>query len=971
MATAFLVLKNRAFSKLAAAVNDSTTTFTVAAGEGANFPSTYPFHLTVEDEIVSVTNRSTDTLTVVRAQQSTSAATHPNKAYIALNITAKSVTDLNTAVNTIEATVIGGEVLLADDKHVHLGTDSDITMLSRSTILNANTALTGVLVGTPVAQAIAANSLMIANVTASGDIAMYVNKGGHSQMVFWADGSTGGTAIMAASGQSVDAYIAGTKVLDMSATGLDIIPSSAGAYALRIAGTAILTSGEQAIYINTPLETVATNGIWITLGSTVTSGDLSGIRSRVTGNAASAGANVRGAYLEAKGGASKYAAMLEGALIHADYSAGSVTVSGDVRGLTVQISQGSGLNAANLYGILLNMQTRGDETITTDDVGLMIRNEAVGGNGRTMDAALKIAELNMGGGTNGFTDDIIFHKTSHIRDEVGYLTIYGTAGYVRIGDAGTSSQGLTSEDDLLVTGKLEVDGMAFFDGGIDLSGLESSGAITIKPSGDNDDYFTFATVSGVPSLYGTGAYLRIGDAATTSHSLASEDDLMVAGKLEVDGVAYLDGGATLGASLDANSQALSNVRNIVFNVDDVTSFSRDDLDNFIAFRGSSDAAGFGARVFMSGKSYALPSSILLQTPDAAGTGDVTRVRFHGNADIASVTWTAALQIGLKLGGALDVAGQNLDNVAIIYGNSTYLRIGDANTTQHSLAADDDLMVTGKLEVGGITYLDGALYLADNLFIAESAGADADVAGFGQLWVKNTTPNELWFTDDAGSDKHLAVFDADTGEMIVISNQTATIETANTPHAFTGLSTGDVQDFSFVAGITGAITAYADYSGTVAGTVKATCVGHGLVTNDIITIRGTTNYNGIFQITRIDDDNFYFTDTWVADDGASDFEMGDYLLAGTGTTGEYDLEWNSSVSEGGGAGSIVLFCPMQNTTILTKASAKRKFANNDVGSISGGGHIAITVADRIWFTHQSDGTNDLTVNLMNLRLSRLA
>ncbi len=355
-----------------------------------------------------------------------------------------------------------------DDILFTLGTNTDIGMVNRSTILGANTGLAGIAVGTPVAQAVAANSLLIGNVTASGDIALYVNKGGASQQVFWADGSSGDTAIMASSGQSVDAYIAGTKVLDMSATGLDIIPSSAGAFALRIAGTAILTSGEQAIYINTPLETVATNGIWITLGSTVTSGDLTGIRSRVTGNATSAGANVRGAYLEAKVGAGKFAAMLEGALIHADYSAiGAGTISGDVRGLTVQISQGTGLTAANLYGILLNIQTRGNESITSDDVGLMIRNEAVGGNGRAMDSAIKVAELNMGGvdgfvlgmdlsGTAITTADIKLHHGSTFLDTADYLTIKAPTGkYTRFGDATTTQYGLNSEDDALVTGELE------------------------------------------------------------------------------------------------------------------------------------------------------------------------------------------------------------------------------------------------------------------------------------------------------------------------------------------------------------------------------------------------------------------------------------------------------------------------------------------------------------------------------------
>lgn len=70
--------------------------------------------------------------------------------------------------------------------------------------------------------------------------------------------------------------------------------------------------------------------------------------------------------------------------------------------------------------------------------------------------------------------------------------------------------------------------------------LYSAGTIKIMASGDTDDYFTLATVSGIPTIYGTGAYLRIGDAAITSRSLVSEDDLMVTGNLEVDGTAYFD-----------------------------------------------------------------------------------------------------------------------------------------------------------------------------------------------------------------------------------------------------------------------------------------------------------------------------------------------------------------------------------------------------------------------------------------------
>jgi hypothetical protein len=40
-------------------------------------------------------------------------------------------------------------------------------------------------------------------------------------------------------------------------------------------------------------------------------------------------------------------------------------------------------------------------------------------------------------------------------------------------------------------------------------------------------------------------------------------------------------------------------------------------------------------------------------------------------------------------------------------------------------------------------------------MTEQAAANADVAGDGQMWVKTATPNQLWFTDDAGTDFQLA------------------------------------------------------------------------------------------------------------------------------------------------------------------------------------------------------------------------
>ena len=41
-------------------------------------------------------------------------------------------------------------------------------------------------------------------------------------------------------------------------------------------------------------------------------------------------------------------------------------------------------------------------------------------------------------------------------------------------------------------------------------------------------------------------------------------------------------------------------------------------------------------------------------------------------------------------------------------------------------------------------------------MVEKVAAEADQAAYGQLWVKDATPNQLWFTDDGGTDHQLGV-----------------------------------------------------------------------------------------------------------------------------------------------------------------------------------------------------------------------
>ncbi len=61
----------------------------------------------------------------------------------------------------------------------------------------------------------------------------------------------------------------------------------------------------------------------------------------------------------------------------------------------------------------------------------------------------------------------------------------------------------------------------------------------------------------------------------------------------------------------------------------------------------------------------------------------------------------------------------------------------------------------------------------------------------------------------------------------------------------------------------AITAVADYSGTVSGTVLATSAGHDLQSGDTATITDTTSYNGDHVITVVSSSTFHFEATFVA------------------------------------------------------------------------------------------------------------
>lgn len=116
--------------------------------------------------------------------------------------------------------VDSGTTEWGDDALLTLGADNDQVLVNRSTALTANTALTGVLDGTPVTPALAANSLIISNTTASGDILIAADRGGNSENYIWVDSSAGDLSLYAPNGEIILTPTTDVQIAD--GTGLTV-----------------------------------------------------------------------------------------------------------------------------------------------------------------------------------------------------------------------------------------------------------------------------------------------------------------------------------------------------------------------------------------------------------------------------------------------------------------------------------------------------------------------------------------------------------------------------------------------------------------------------------------------------------------------------------------------------------------------------------------------------------------------------
>lgn len=153
--------------------------------------------------------------------------------------------------------------------------------------------------------------------------------------------------------------------------------------------------------------------------------------------------------------------------------------------------------------------------------------------------------------------------------------------------------------------------------------------------------------------------------------------------------------------------------------------------------------------------------------------------------------------------------------------------------------------------------------------SNTTGYNNTAIGINALLSNTTGYNSVAIGSSALQNSTLGIQNVAVGVNAMILTTTANNNTAVGSFALNGNTVGASNSafgtlaLADVKPTSKAITTFADYSATVAGTVKATSVAHGLTGSSTKTISGTVNYQGARAITVIDVDSFYFTATWVA------------------------------------------------------------------------------------------------------------
>ena len=293
------------------------------------------------------------------------------------------------------------------------------------------------------------------------------------------------------------------------------------------------------------------------------------------------------------------------------------------------------------------------------------------------------------------------------------------------------------------------------------------GQLWVKTATPNELYFTNDAGDDVQLTSGSSMMslpaddITVGDAAisvaTSSGNVTIDSQ---AGSVSVDGHTGVTVTSSNSGEVDITSAAAVDINATTGVTIDGTTISIDGTDstNLTMTANSSSAkaltidavnSGLGVASITLGTTSGTAVSVGHTTSETTVndnltvTGDLT---VNGTTTtINSTTLTVDDKVVVIASGAADSAAADGAGISVDGASATILY--DHTGTQWEM--NKPLEVTGAItSTGDITSDTGSVYLK------EKADATADTAAYGQLWVNTATPNELYFTTDAGNDIQL-------------------------------------------------------------------------------------------------------------------------------------------------------------------------------------------------------------------------
>lgn len=267
------------------------------------------------------------------------------------------------------------------------------------------------------------------------------------------------------------------------------------------------------------------------------------------------------------------------------------------------------------------------------------------------------------------------------------------------------------------------------------------------------------------------------------------------------------------------------------------------------------------------------------------------------------------------------------------------------------AGDDALsLIAGGVEgvriaeVGGIA----AVHLP------ELASAPTAIPNFGVFFTKND--NKAYFQDGDGDVHELSTSADHRASFGLHENSTPTvIGESGTPVGVRLMSSNKAVNFTFDAGSTGAIASFADGGG---GQVVVGTVAHGLLDGEIISITGTTNYNGVFVVQNKADDTYEITVAFNGDDGAANWYQASSMTVGALGAGDYAITYAVN-AESAAANKSFGWHMYINDAEDERSHSDRNFTGSAIEqNVAGTTMVTLAANDILWLavTGLSDGTD---------------